>query len=264
MPWRIRSRAEACQAFPQMYLRHYLLSFKDISRWRGNIALCVTLGIFPEGPTFLCPPESVELWGITEEHGGDISWSRDPWTKSGIVIVRAGDQSSKAGRAKAHKLYKLLLDKVWNSAAKGVTIVLIAERPQAHKEAAVVAPLSFSVPERRGHEDRVKARLLMSIPAGRIPTDPGREWVEDAEGDVHASEHDGAGTGEAREVAKGWNAFPMQAWIYYKDGEFAPADLSHEQLGRLSRGSLPIYRSRWPPPDCPRNHVPGRRREGES
>ncbi len=76
---------------------------------------------------------------------------------------------------------------------------------------------------------------MLTIPTGRLPTDPGREWSADAEGDVHATKHDGAGTGDARELARGWNAYPMQAWVYWKAGEEEPGDLTREQLAELAR-----------------------------
>ena len=110
--------------------------------------------------------------------------------------------------------------------------MVFVERPQACKGDA--EPLSFQVPKRL-HESGIRAHLLFTAPAGRLPSNPGREWTVDPGGNVHATRHDGVGTGEAREHAGGWNEFPVQAWWYYnkKEGN-APVDLSRKQLGELA------------------------------
>ena len=93
--------------------------------------------------------------------------------------------------------------------------------------------LSFNAPKSRGASG-LRARHLLTIPAGRIPSSPCREWTVDLDGNVHATKHDGAGTGEAREKAGGYNEFPVQAWVYYKAAADIPADLTRDQLGELA------------------------------
>jgi len=174
--------------------------------------LCVTSGIFPETPTFLtgtCPLGMAANLGWPEENG-DFLWSRDVWMQSGMVAIRAGDQKIKESRVATREFIKRLLDKIWRSADGGVTILLLVERPPVCK--GDDEQLSLNAPKRRG-ESGLRACHLLTIPAGRIPSSTCREWAVDLDGNVHATKHDGAGTGEARELARGYNEFPVQTWV---------------------------------------------------